>query len=294
MINRYKENIEEVVQYVEHKIRTDWRTMASGEDFSEATKIEKLTGIALMGRRNLQLYFKAYMHEGIQSYISRRRLEYAQLLMKQSDIQLCEVADRLGFANQQALSNMMKERYDASPTDKREELIGMMERRIQGMKVDEPHRKSLTAFPLLYLSYTGNYSDYASDVFEEVSWNRLQEYAELKGWADAEPQYWGIAFDDTDITDADQCRFYAAVSINPKLNYRTKANDEMKVMTLPGGNYLVFTYRGEYTGLDAFYDAVIRCLPRPLGNGPILERYLNSPADVAEEELITEVWIPIN
>jgi DNA gyrase inhibitor GyrI len=250
--------------------------------------------IALMSKRSLQLYFKAYMHEGIQSYTSRRRLEYAQLLIKQSDMQLCDVADRLGFANQQALSNMMKERYDATPTGKREELIGLMEQRIQGMKIDKPRREFLNAFPVLYMAYNGNYNDYASEVFEEESWNRLQRYAESKGWGDAEPQYWGIAFDDTDITDADQCRFCAAVSINPRLNYRTNVNDETKVMTLPEGNYLVYTYRGEYNGLDAFYDAVIRNLPCPLGSGPILERYLNSPADVAEEDLITEVWVPVN
>jgi DNA gyrase inhibitor GyrI len=294
MTDRYKGNIEEVVQYIEHKIRTDWRTMTSNESFSEATKTETLMDVALMSKRSLQLYFKAYMHEGIQSYTSRRRLEYAQLLIKQSDMQLCEVADRLGFANQQALSNMMKERYDATPTGKREELIGLMEQRIQGMKIDKPRREFLNAFPVLYMAYNGNYNDYASEVFEEESWNRLQRYAESKGWGDAEPQYWGIAFDDTDITDADQCRFCAAVSINPRLNYRTNVNDETKVMTLPEGNYLVYTYRGEYNGLDAFYDAVIRNLPCPLGSGPILERYLNSPADVAEEDLITEVWVPVN
>jgi DNA gyrase inhibitor GyrI len=295
MTDRYKGNIEDVVQYIEHKIRTDWRTVTSNENFSEATKIEKLTKIALMSKRSLQLYFKTYMHEGIQSYTSRRRMEYAQLLMKQSDMQLCDVADRLGFANQQALSNMMKERYDATPTGKREELIGWMEQRIHGMKIDKPRREFLNAFPVLYMAYTGNYNDYASEIFEEESWNRLLWYAESKGWADDEPQYWGIAFDDTDITDAYQCRFCAAVSINPRLNYRTNVNDEIKVMTLPEGNYLVYTYRGEYNGLDAFYDAVIRNLPCPLGCGPILERYLNSVAEVNEfRELITELWINIS
>jgi AraC family transcriptional regulator len=293
MTDRYRGNIEEVVQYIEHKIRTDWRTVTSSESFGEATKTERLTRIALMSRRSLQLYFNTYMHEGIQSYTSRRRLEYAQLLMKQSDMQLCEVADRLGFANQQALSNMMKERYDATPTGKREELNRLMEQRIRGMKIDEPRREHLKASPILYLAYTGNYSDYTSEVFEEESWDRLQEYATDNGWADAEPQYWGIAFDDTDITDADQCRFCAAVSIAPGLNHSAKVNDEIKVMTLPEGNYLVYTYRGEYDGLDAFYDAVIRSLPCPLGNGLILERYLNSPADVTKEDLITEVWVPV-
>jgi DNA gyrase inhibitor GyrI len=55
----------------------------------------------------------------------------------------------------------------------------------------------------------------------------------------------------------------------------------------------VYTHRGAYELLDKFYEAVFRQLPCRLGDGYILEKYLNSPADVAEEELITEVWIPI-
>jgi DNA gyrase inhibitor GyrI len=65
-------------------------------------------------------------------------------------------------------------------------------------------------------------------------------------------------------------------------------------MYLPEGQYLVYTHRGAYELLDKFYEAVFRQLPCRLGDGYILEKYLNSPADVAEEELITEVWVPID
>lgn len=42
-------------------------------------------------------------------------------------------------------------------------------------------------------------------------------------------------------------------------------------------------------------DAILKNLPPNylLGEGFILERYLNSPTDTPADELLTEVWLPI-
>ena len=75
----------------------------------------------------------------------------------------------------------------------------------------------------------------------------------------------------------------------------SRLKSRIKSMILPRQLYAVFCHKGSYSLLDTFYDAILKNLPQEylLGEGFILERYLNSPAVAPEEELLTEVWLPI-
>lgn len=106
-------------------------------------------------------------------------------------------------------------------------------------------------------------------------------------------EYWEICYDDTGITDAEKCRFYACMTITKFI--KSRLIDEIKSMDLPACKYAVYIYEGAYNELDSFYKSIMLNIPQGynLGNGLILERYLNSPNDTAESELLTEVLLPI-
>ena len=106
-------------------------------------------------------------------------------------------------------------------------------------------------------------------------------------------EYWGIAFDDTDITEEDKCRFYAALSVDNDKIVKTPVTEEIKSMNLPYGKYAVFTHKGDYNKLDKFYDSILCSIDFELGNTPILEKYLNSPKNTSKKDLITEIWLPL-
>ena len=76
---------------------------------------------------------------------------------------------------------------------------------------------------------------------------------------------------------------------------KSRLTDEVKYMTLPAQEYAVYTHKGAYNKLDSFYKIFMLNIPQgyDLSNGLILERYLNSPSDTAESELLTEVLLPI-
>lgn len=90
-----------------------------------------------------------------------------------------------------------------------------------------------------------------------------------------------------------KCRFYACLTISNLIP--RKITDEIKCMTISSSQYAGFTYIGGYQGLDCFYDTAIQNIPLEysLSDNFILERYLNSPTDTADSELVTELWIPI-
>lgn len=107
--------------------------------------------------------------------------------------------------------------------------------------------------------------------------------------------YWGIAYDDTDITSLEKCRFYACIAIQKGIRSNPPLTSPIKHMDLPQGTYAVYIHQGDYALLDAFYETILKQLPQfySLGETPILEHYLNSPTDTDVKELLTEVWIPI-
>lgn len=66
---------------------------------------------------------------------------------------------------------------------------------------------------------------------------------------------------------------------------------------LPAGRYAIFLYKGSYEHLQSVYDTIygkyipeMECTFRDEASA---ERYLNHPADTAPDELLTEIYIPI-
>ena len=79
---------------------------------------------------------------------------------------------------------------------------------------------------------------------------------------------------------------------------------DVNIITIYGGRFLVYRYQGPYERL-AEVNAKVYCELLPasgekakLGSGVLehcqmFERYLNDPETTAPEELLTEIWIPI-
>jgi AraC-like DNA-binding protein/DNA gyrase inhibitor GyrI len=311
--DRYNERIDQLVHYIEDMIRRDWEDPMSKETlhvkhykskevtgFNEHTAMVTLADKVGMGVRNLELYFKANMHESVKDYIQRRRLDYAQQLLKYSTLSMKDLSNRLGFQNKQALFNLIRKHLDATPQTKKAELCSKVQCTQEKIPSEQKH---LPATLIIYVSHIGDYNDSALDFFEDETWDELQKIAVGQGVADENPQYWGIAFDDADITNPGQCLFYAAVSIHTDDESKIKAicKQPLKIgemtlkidkMMLHEGDYLVFTYRGAYSGLDAFYDAILQQSGCTLGHGTILEQYCDVPDNCADKRPITKVWVP--
>ena len=66
---------------------------------------------------------------------------------------------------------------------------------------------------------------------------------------------------------------------------------------LPVGRYAVFTYKGSYEHLQSVYDTIYgKFIPEmecTLRDESSAERYLNDPCETKPEELLTEIYIPV-
>jgi len=106
-------------------------------------------------------------------------------------------------------------------------------------------------------------------------------------------QFFGIIHDDTEVTEPENCRYDACISIDTDI----KIKQGVGVAKLKGGRYAVFTHKGSYESIDNTYKSIFEEWESVRGHEfadePILEKYLNDPEDVKPDELLTEIYIPI-
>lgn len=286
----YNPQIETVLHYINTKIQQNWLCEPKNA-FNEVMSIDRLAETACLSKRNFQLFFKSYTGESAGKYINRVRLEYAGVLLKENRCTQQEIAERTGWANDTAYYNAFKKWHGQSPVKyKREKFGSLAEMNFERI---EYRIEELSETPIVFFMYTGSYGEYVSDFFEEESWDKLYEFAQANDLLPEREEFWGICYDDREITEDEKCRFYAGVTVKnaPKL----RITDSVKTMVLPKGKYAVYTHKGAYEELDLFYNAILQQLPEghALGEGLILERYLNSSADTSESDLLTEVLLPI-
>lgn len=285
----YKGQLINVLHYINQQIQKDW-TNTGTNAFNQAVRKEVLAEIACMSLRNFQLYFKSYFKEPFGEYIDRLRREFALQLIQEGQFTHAEIAERVGYANDTALYNVFKKKYQYTPSEykyliseKKKAITDKIDCRIEILKEKA----------VLFLSYIGDYNSLSSSIFEEDSWNKLYHFALSQNILPTNEEYWGICYDNQEITDSEKCRFYACLTISNLIP--RKITDEIKCMTIPTSQYAVFTHIGAYEGLDHFYDTAVQNIPLEykLSDNLILERYLNSPTDTPDSELVTELWMPI-
>lgn len=288
----YQGQIEIILHYLDLMIQKNW-TGKTADEFNHLLSIPELAKIACMSVRNLQLMFKAYTSETLHQYIIRTRMEYAQQLLKDNNMSMTEIYEYIGFANQSALNNALQKKYNLTPRELQKKLLETTY--VYPSPISPCHIVESETIPVLFLSYIGNYETYSTVNFETYTWDYLYEYAKENSLLLDKEDYWGIAYDDTDITSLEKCRFYACIAIQKGIRSNPPLTSPIKHMDLPQGTYAVYIHQGDYALLDAFYETILKQLPQfySLGETPILEHYLNSPTDTDVKELLTEVWIPI-
>ena len=72
--------------------------------------------------------------------------------------------------------------------------------------------------------------------------------------------------------------------------------DEIKCYELPGGQMAKIVHRGPYESIGATYEKLFGWINKNDRQivGPIREAYLNDPREVRPEEILTEIFAPID
>ena len=147
---------------------------------------------------------------------------------------------------------------------------------------------SLEPARIAFVRHVGPYAEVGP------TWQRLVAWAGGQGLLGLDTRIFGLCHDDPDTTTPEQLRYDACIVIGPDV----QAGDGVEVQDFAGGRYAVATHRGSYTRLAETYSGLIEeWVPANrlelAEERPCVEVYRNDPQQTPENELVTDVHVPI-
>lgn len=279
--NEYEKAVNRVIDYINRHLL-------------ESPDIKILSEIANISEFHFHRIFKTIIGENIGEYISRLRLEYIAERLQMSDSNLEEIASKTGYATKHALSKAFKKHFGVSPSVFRSQPIdssyNFFESNQRNIMPLVPDIRNIESKKIVYIRII---DWYGSPQSYRIAWQKLGQYAKQNSLINKETEFIGLCFDNPTITLPENCRFYACFTTDKEI----QSEGPFGIQTIEGGEYAVFLLKGSYSQLlDFYYNIYILWLPSSnyrLRKGGCFEKYLNSPDKVAEEDLLTEIYIPV-
>jgi len=261
------------------------------EHLHEPVNLYDLAGVANVSGFHFHRLFKALMSESPGEYIQRLRLEKAVFKLQTTRQTILEIAEQTGYQTPYALSKAFKKRFGVSPSAFRAQSMHL------SVPVEtpvfirvEPEIREIAAKRVITVRVVNPFTDANAFVH---AWKKLIGFAEVTGIPDNEHEYLTLSRDISTITQPNLYRSYVCITANPDM----KARGEFGRQTIEGGLYAVFTYRGAYRSLERLYCFIYRnWIPNSkyeLRDIAFFEKFLNSPDVVKQDDLLTEVYIPV-
>lgn len=260
---------------------------------NESIDLKKIAEITNISEFHFHRIFKAYIGESIGTYITRLRLESAAQKLKITNQTLTEIAERTGYQSQFSLSKAFKKHFGLTPSAFKN-IQTYFSSQFQKTEYEpmelQPNIASYESRNLVYIRIIAKYG---SEMDYDSAWKKLWLFAKQKNILSENNEFIGLSFDDPNITKHEKCRFYACISTDKHI----KPEGEFGIQTIEKGRFAVFINKGAYSGLNKLYQSIYYdWLPNTnekLRDSMSFEKYINNPDRVKEEDLLTEVYIPI-
>lgn len=252
-----------------------------------------LANVAGISEYHFHRIFKKLVGENIGEYIIRLRLEDIAMRLRLNPQSIEEIAVRTSYQTKHAVSKAFKKQFGVNPSTFRKEapdISRLVEE--ERMKVQElqPEIRKVEDKHIVYIRII---DWYGSPESYRNSWKQLADFGKENDLLNKDTEWIGLSFDDPTITSPEKCRFYACFTVKEKV----KPTGPFGVQNIEGGLYAIFTLKGSYSGLSSlYYNIYLKWLPDSdysLRKGKSFELYLNNPDKVSEDDILTEIYVPV-
>ncbi len=276
----YEQRINEVIKFI-------------GKHLDEELSLVQLSRVACFSKYHFHRLFTAYTGLSLRQYIKWLRLKRAahQLIIdKESTI--IEIALNAGFESHESFTRAFKQACGETPRDFRlksswnawEKPYFLSKEKEQVMNVSI---KNLPSRRLAAVEHYGDPQKLGESINKLIAWAKNQTInLHLKPG-----ESFGFGYGDPRQVSPEEFRFDLAITVPQTL----KLEGEIKEKILPAGRYAVAMHKGsrELIG-DTVYGLYRDWLPtsnEELGDLPCIFCYYNFEHEVAETELLAEVWL---
>jgi AraC family transcriptional regulator len=289
----YKKRMLRVLVHIQHHL-------------DDTLELEELAAVACFSPYHFHRVFTGMVGESVKEYVRRLRLERAASRLKLSRQPVIQIALDAGYETHEAFTRAFKAAFGMAPVRFRQHRnpVGAMmvpsnvhyrdgmlpknfksqRKGVQAMKVQI---KTLQPMRVAFMRHVGPYDEVGA------TWDKLLPWLGKEGYLGADAQFIGICHDDPEVTPPERIRYDACVTVSEQF----APDGDIGVQSIPGGEYAMITHLGPYNKLGETYSKLLgEWLPRSgrvLRSTPCFESYLNDPGSTEPEDLITDIYAPL-
>lgn len=288
----YKERILRVLVYIQQHL-------------DEAMPLDELARVAYFSPYHFHRVFRGMVGESVKEHVRRLRLERAAHRLKFGDQSVTRIAFDAGYEALESFSRKFRAMFGEAPSRFREIHKSLAYATVpSGIHFDpqgEPRDfrthdsggsgmdvriETVDPMKVAFVRHVGPYHEVGA------AWQTLMGWAGQRGLLGSQLQTLGICHDDPDVTPVDKIRYDACLVVGDQV----EPQGDIGVQEIGGGEYAVTTHRGPYEKFGETYATLCgQWAPRSGRElrAPSLEFYRNSPMDTAPEDLVTDIYMPL-
>jgi AraC family transcriptional regulator len=247
----------------------------------EYVDIQDLIDISGYSYYHFHRIFLGYTGESLKRYIRRIRLQNSAYKLQCKQATVTQIALEAGYHTPSSYNKAFKDMFNCSPSKFVKEFNTKKEiKMIEALKIE-----SIDPIDVYSLRHVGDYFKC------DTTWNELINIAGKNDLLKVDTKFYGISYDDPSLVEVDKLRYDACITRSCDISIE----DKVEVKQIKGGKYAVFLHEGSYNKLMDTYSSAYASLMQnsdiELRDEPPFEQYLTM--DVKEEDLRTQIWVPI-
>ncbi len=270
-------------------------------NFHQKISLKKIAKFSGVSEFHFARIFMAYTHESPFQYIKKLRVKEAIHLMEDDqNLSITNIALSVGYDTPSAFNKVFKELINLSPSDFRK--IGKDKKNeiLYDLSINPKQKENpmnLNLIPeiinrgemnLVYVEKNG--------IFKEVAmptWYELIPLVDKNLTKENITEYLGLSLIENNADDDSKMIYLAGVNMNeaPK-----KLPKGLNFKHFPGGKYAKFILVGATHQVWDAFDQIFKVLSEKnikLRDGACIENYLSNPEIIPEDQLVTELLVPI-
>ena len=277
----YAERFNRVIDFIDHHL-------------DEALTVDRLSQVACFSKYHFHRQFSGFMGISVTRLIQRKRLKRAAYRLAFNPThKIIDIALDAGFENPESFSRAFKKAYGQTPSQFRKEP------QWEAMPPDQTKRKmeedmqvqiiNFEEIRVAALTHQGAPDRVNETVARFIAWRKTSGLSPIKT-----SHTFGIPYNDPNTVAAEDYRFDVCGSIEAEVEENPQG---VVSKVIPGGRCARLRHHGSWAGLEDavrfLYGQWLPASDETLRDFPCFFRYVNLFPQVAEHELITDIYLPL-
>ncbi|MGE4419071.1 MAG: GyrI-like domain-containing protein [Sulfurimonas sp.] len=268
--DEYLQSIYKVIYYIE-------------QNYNDDLTLEELSKVAGFSKYHFHRLFKSIVSENVSDYIRRVRLSSTTMKFK-TNLNITQIAQTSGYETNASFSKAFKNHFGITPKK-----FSKNAKNKKGNEMLEPKIIKIEPIEVLYVRKTGNYINSADE-----AWKTMVAFVSENGLFEKAVARYGISHDNPNVIEEHNLRYDACLELNDSINPKCEVSKKQ----IAGGKYALFMHKGSYALIGETFRNIGDWIVKSgvsLRDEPSFQKYLNlDPAGIKEEDLQTELYVPIN